>query len=636
MSGKNFSFRWRVFVFASLLFCIVAWVVNYSRPPVYRSQASLQGLILPINDRLAPASANQNLTQSRVLLSQPVLTAVVSQLKDQYPDQQWTVAELRALLKVEPVSESHVLNIYAEGDDPDVLSMIVNRVLDTYLAMRRDSENNDQRANIDALDAEVKGLAEQIKNQRQALENFRQEHDIVSIERQENAAVAKLNAQTSALNNAKEAMIEASAQVEAIKQAIASGKPVMPDKEQHDLRLLEERLQQLKNQLSEFDQRYTRKYLSLKPELRFIPDEINRLEKQIERKLKDGKRIVLAEAERNLEARRHTYSIIQSEFDKQRKEAQAFSSLFARYKVQEQDLAQLEKRYREDMEQLSHFKLSQTAPLPPARILDRALSDPAPIAPAYTRDALLTVPLSVVFGVFCVWLVDFLSPREQTKTYESVFVEPATAVEFTAGYSEPALTRVKPDHLLSSAMPYADLTDDEIFAMLSATHDLGRQVCALLLAGVSLEELPMLESAQFDQQTKRLQLPEPFARTLDLSPLFPIIFAEDHPFPPWPKGHVLTEMEFDNMVTMSALAAHLHGFERIAASCLRHNLIIALLAYGYTLTTVVQVVGQVNDKAMAYYQKIARNQPRKIAVNATLIHPAVIRFVHNNTSSDSS
>ncbi|MEY6431481.1 hypothetical protein ABC977_03560 [Thioalkalicoccus limnaeus] len=81
------------------------------------------------------------------------------------------------------------------------------------------------------LQGEQSRLGKRLAATRAELERFRERHDIVSMEREENLVPARLNGLTASLNRARERETDAQAQLDALRSAIAQGRPVVPDHE---------------------------------------------------------------------------------------------------------------------------------------------------------------------------------------------------------------------------------------------------------------------------------------------------------------------------------------------------------------------------------------------------------------------
>jgi len=81
---------------------------------------------------------------------------------------------------------------------------------------------------------------------------------------------------------------------------------------------LEKRLQDLREQLTDFDKKFTRDYMAKQLKYNPIPEQIKKLEAEIKNKLENGKKIVLTEAENNYAASQQTVKEVHAQLDEQK------------------------------------------------------------------------------------------------------------------------------------------------------------------------------------------------------------------------------------------------------------------------------------------------------------------------------
>ena len=125
-------------------------------------------------------------------------------------------------------------------------------------------------------------IEQQVAIKREELETFRANNNILSLGRDENEVYAKLKGLTEALNTALEKRITSIA---------PSDERAFSD--------LQRRQRKLRDKLTELDNKYTRDYMALHPEMKVIPEQLAAVEKQIAQKESAGKSLVLTNASRN-------------------------------------------------------------------------------------------------------------------------------------------------------------------------------------------------------------------------------------------------------------------------------------------------------------------------------------------------
>ena len=304
------SHRFIIFVIVFLVSAIISLTYNYSRPAIYRSSATLLTSAMTAIDRKSNVADIQHVAiQKQILLGHELVAETLSRIKASTTSDavlKLTPTDIQYLLNVQPVAETNLVEISAEGTDPEFLPQLINTWIDVYLDTRAEEIKKLTGNTTSVIEGELKGLAEKINSARAELETFRKTNDITSTGRVENEPLARLNGLNDSLNKANEDEVKAKANLNAIKLAISRNQAVVPDQEQGSLQNLENRLQELQEKLAEFDKKFTRDYLDKQPALKIIPEQIKKLEAEIENKREYGKKIVLTEAENNYAAAQQT------------------------------------------------------------------------------------------------------------------------------------------------------------------------------------------------------------------------------------------------------------------------------------------------------------------------------------------
>ncbi|MCK5666050.1 MAG: hypothetical protein KAI17_21320, partial [Thiotrichaceae bacterium] len=287
-----FPLRFKIFIFAFLCCLLIGLMLNYARPAVYQSSATLLTFAATAVDQNSSDVDFQHVTiQKQKLLGFDLLLEVLSKIKSQ-GEVDLTLVDIRNMLRVEAVENTNLLTMSAKGDNPQTLPLVINTWIDVYLEARALSVKNSTQNTVELVKNELIELDAKLEKATNELDQFRKVHDISSIAREENELPATLQSLTQTLNQANEQVVKSKARLDAINMAIANGQAVVPEQEQRSLSHLERRHQELTEKLAEFDKRFTRDYLMMQPSLKFIPEQIAQLEKEIKGKQNRGKSIV--------------------------------------------------------------------------------------------------------------------------------------------------------------------------------------------------------------------------------------------------------------------------------------------------------------------------------------------------------
>lgn len=134
--------RLTVFTSAFLFFALISLSYVFLRPAVYSSYATLLTVPRTAVDQVSRDADIQHVAiQKQVLLGVELLTETASRLQ-QHANQSkdfphLTAAQIRGMLDVRPVADTNLVEMVAEGNNPDLLPTIINTWIDVYLGARK-------------------------------------------------------------------------------------------------------------------------------------------------------------------------------------------------------------------------------------------------------------------------------------------------------------------------------------------------------------------------------------------------------------------------------------------------------------------------------------------------------------------
>ena len=246
-------------VFLTLLVPGAIWV--FMQEPVYRSGASvLMSTPSAIDAEVGEADVQNVAIQRRILLGQEV-TARTREALPEGLGTQLELPDLAELLDVNAIPETNLVEMSARGGDRDLLPPLVNTWIDVYLEMHALEVKRAKERTSEMVSDQLAELDIKLEQARLDLAAFREEHEIISAERQENDILARLEGLNKALNTAIEAEVNAGARVKSMQAAIDRGESLLPRDEQRGLDRLETELQELEAQSAALSRRYTQDYI---------------------------------------------------------------------------------------------------------------------------------------------------------------------------------------------------------------------------------------------------------------------------------------------------------------------------------------------------------------------------------------
>jgi uncharacterized protein involved in exopolysaccharide biosynthesis len=624
--------RMRIFLSVFIITFLMGLIANYSRPAIYQTQATLlTSAPTAVDQRSLEADIQHVTIQQQKLLGFELLNETLTRLKKAPELSDLTLADVRQMLKVSPVADTNLLSMTASGAEPKVLPKVINTWIDVYLDARKQSTADSSEQTLEQLRNELQQLEQQIHRKQQEIAQYRKQFKINSSERSENEHLAGLNALNEAYNQAKEEEIKAKARLDAVKQSIAAGQTVVPKQEQRSLSNLERRYQELKEKLAEFDKRYTRDYLALQPSLKFIPEQLKKLEKEIRYKRQVGQNIVLTEARQAYQAAKQVTANLRLQLDQQQKQAAEFTTVFSRHEQLQEDLRALEELYRETQVRLVKIESVQFDKYPQVEVIERASFNDTPIGPDYMLGNLIAFASALFLAFFSIWLVEFLTkkPTEQAdKKYHfpvSVWFNPPPETD-KLDSAEQAITI---ESARSTALPlktqqYQPLSYEAVETLYQISNQDGRQAMLLLLSGLTLSEISQLRPDQVDIETAMIHIEGRAARSIPIgSRLLDSLAQTLKNQSIWRSQAHISEEDIQALLYCAFVDADIEkaGEDNTPADQLRQTYVIYLVQQGLRLNLLEKLVGPLTPIELASYTLFATEKKGKTLDEIDPIYP---------------
>ncbi len=605
--------RTKTFIYTFLLSLIVGTIINYSRPPVYLSSATLLTSAATAVDQISGEVDLQNVTiQKQKLLGVELLTETLSRIKSLEENDlelsNISLADVRTMLKVEPIEETNLLSMSAKGSTPEVLPVVINTWIDVYLEARALSVKNAADDTVGRIKSELSELEHKIIQTRKELDAFRIENDISSIIREENELPATLIKLTEAYNNANEEVLKSKAKLDAVNQAIASGQAVVPKLEQTSLSDLERELRELKATLAEFDKHFTRDYLQYKGSMKYIPEQIKKLTQQIRQKRKLGKSIVKTEASQEYYAAKQVVEKIREQLDEHKIKATNFTALFSKHQKLVDDLESMDLMARETKDRLTNIQSKQFDKYPQVDVVERASINRQAISPNYNTGLLTVLASSLFLAFFMAWLRDYLmqgqakTDEEKTNFPEADLVDQAHQNVVSMPQERRHNIKHNRQNELTQILTHQKLTNSDLDVLLVNGDKNTQQLILLVLSGLTLEEISNLGLLQIRNEATMIRLLGNNPRDIPVGKALRERLKESlENGELWEHQHRISIEEMNAMLYCSAVDIGLDSLDGTLAETLRQSYIIYLVEQGLRLTSLTHVVGHLSPLELAGY-----------------------------------
>jgi len=618
------SRRFVIFVVSFLLCITISLGYVFSRPEIYQSSATLLTVAKTAIDQVSGDADIQHVAiQKQELLGSELLAETSRRLE--MPGVK--VTDIRRMLDVRGIKETNLVEMIAEGPDATVLPKLINTWIDVYLAARAAEITKLTGNTAQIIEDELSGLSEKINIKRVELGRFRQDHDISSVGREENEALARLSGLNESLNVANEEAVKAKSRLDSLNTAISRGRTVVPQADTRTLSLLEKRAQELREELEELDRRYTREYMKLSPSLKVVPQKLAALEVEIKQLRQSGQSIVLEDAKQEYNAAQQTVRSIRSQLDEHKLTAAEFTTRFTEHDALQSDLEALELLYRDTQERLVQIKTRYAGKYPQVDVVERAFLSSDPIRPHYWLDALIAVVGSILFSLFCVWIIEFLMRKEQPQSAVNL-----SGIHLYQGDAPEMLGHPQHQNKLPQQEQYVlerptirEISSQEISDLLRAANDKAKLLIALLLSGMTLEEISMLQDDDVDSDECKLMIAGSFPRSIPLNHIVKSYLVDSGCRLANPTGEPLTGDDLSALLECTVIDAGLPAPEELNAASVRHTYMIYLVKQGVRLSELEMIMGYITPTELASYRVYSPPGPGRSFTEIDLCYPAFKR-----------
>ncbi|SHF81651.1 Uncharacterized protein involved in exopolysaccharide biosynthesis [Desulfacinum infernum DSM 9756] len=644
----------RLSVFLGLFGCLGALTLTYCflRPPVYRAEASL--ILKPTPPQAteisppgpSPAGKSDLVVAHQVLLSRSMLEKVREELSSgngsPEPVRELGTDEIARMVGARMVPEGNLIRLFAEGSDRTVLLHVLRTWIRVYLATFEESQKAALAMDSETLDEEVRALEARLESKRQELELYRQVHDIVSLEREENQLVSRLRGLNESLARARETLVTAESRLKALLEARARGEDILEGRELRAVLSLQEKAEALRDQLRDLRERYTEKYMNLDPRVRGLRAQLERIERKIVQTRTEAEAAALDKARQDVETARRSVVQLEAQVAEHEEKARDFNAKFARHQALVEELKDLEALYRRRKEQRIQREVSPAQHVPRLSVLEQPEAGENPVRPHYLRDAGIGMAGVLVVSLFGLWLFEFLlrSPRkEEAAGGPTLIFQPNVSRSM-----EPPPPKALLEDSAGGAVPgpARELSPLEIEAMMGAADPVDGALVYLLLTGLRADEVATLRWGEVDLEKGWVRLSGNPPRLIPLEgrgrEALKGLLESYHREPPDKSAPVfvkedgapMTAEEIRARLLFLAQDAGLASPGAVTPDALRHTYLLFLVRQGIRLSALEQVAGPVDGSFFSRYGAVAPPGPGRDPEEVARVLPVFLRTSDGN------
>ncbi|TMG81217.1 MAG: hypothetical protein E6H78_17230 [Betaproteobacteria bacterium] len=646
MAKQSNRRRLRVFLGTLIVALGISLAFTWLRTPEYRASARLDitpGVGSVTSSRPAPSGATASqrpfLTEVQALASRPVFEAAAARLENSGEDLSVLgadpVAALQAHIEALPVADTNVVELIATGRRRELLAPILNAVIGVYQDRLADAYRSASSESMAQADDEVKKLEATVVAKRREGEAFRMRNNIVSVERDENEVLARVRNLSTSLSTAEDRVAAAEGKLRALGASAAAGKAVVRSRDDPTLANLEQRASQMREELREAERGFTSDYLAKDPKVVTTRARLAELERQIGEQRRASQQTALLEAQEDLAGAQAAAARIRNQMATDRGEAAQLTARFNVYKSIQDALAELEKAYRDAVQQRARLDASERARMPSTKVLEAATPPREPWRPLYWRDTGLSIGGSLALALLAMWLVElFNRPDAQPAV---VLIQPQAGALRYEGAPQALAYRSAGTMSLDASEPALlprqvrfprELRADEVAALMRASDDESRLVILLLLSGITVEEILDLRWSTVDLARGIIRAGGESGRDIAIDrALHQILEAA----PKLPGSELLagsaqrptSRDSIDAQILCAAHDAAIEDATEITSECLRHTYLAFLVRQGIRFADLTRLVGPLPAEIIGAYSTLSPPGARMPSAKIQRLHPAL-------------
>lgn len=621
--------RLKVFLAVFLLTVALGMGLLLLKTPVYQAAATVE--LRPSDDPVqadGPVDFQFLLTQVQTITSRSLLEKVVDQLGGDIVGPEG-VAELNRLedsLRAEPVQGTALVRLTAVGENPQLLALTVNTLIDVYGEQLRRKRLARRSGSAAALGRQAGSLKRNIVEKRRELALFQERYDITSLEREENDVLTRVKALAADRDKVVARARETEAALEQVEESVGNGELVLLADDKKLLASLSSQIAGLQAELRGRAKVFTERHMALDPSIRKIREKLKALLVQRKELERSAQREALIRVRQARDEAASTLRRVEAELERHKAAAKQFSARFQQFKTLNTELAELEKRHQQVRNQLTRLDLNRAAATARMEVLEKAKPPTRAAHTQYLRDASLVLGVALVLSLFAVWLVEFLgrSQSDNDGPTTKVSVELGDNVRLSppmpmstpvldsdrAGIGQlnqaPASGRLANDVPAATAGDIGELgeqvlSEADLEALWRGSEGESRLLLALLLNGCGPGELLQLKGSDLDLESAELGIGE---RIVPLSSaLHDLIAALPSPAPDQPllQGESADPGGVNALLGCTAIDAGLPQPMSVTAERVQRSYLAWLVAQGAKLSELKRVAGPLSPAYLSTF-----------------------------------
>jgi len=313
-------------------------------------------------------------------------------------------------LKVSPVEYSYIVHLSFESTDPTLAAQIVNAIAEEFIASNLENRLSGTLQATDWLDTRLADLKENLRESEEALQTFREQEGLVSVEGRTSLGNSELAVLSQRLEEARRARISAQTireEVQRMGDSSTEELMTVPAVLQHPVtRELTRNHADAERRVAEFAKRYGPKH----PKMIAALAELHTADEDLAQEV----RKVVSGINREYELALRNERELQATWEASKSDMQEFNRVEFRLQELQREVDTNRQLYDIFFTRIKSVSETGGFEKPHARIVDRALVPDSPVKPNKRLNLTLAFVLGILFGCGVAVILDTLDNTVKT------------------------------------------------------------------------------------------------------------------------------------------------------------------------------------------------------------------------------
>lgn len=325
---------------------------------------------------------------------------------------------LNNTITVEPIKGSRLVDIGAQSEDPALAANIANTLVDAYIRQNLEAKLSASKDAAGWLTKQLEVVQQKVAGSEVALQEYKEEHQIISLKDRQNIVMQKLSEVNTAVNNARINRITVETQYEQIQEYLSTDETVLDSAAIEKLesislvinnpliQTLKVELSTLETELSELLRKFRRKH----PNVIALQSQIVSVQERIHAEIRKIMTSIINEYELALAQEQE----LQRELEAQKQEALDLNQRAIRYGVLEREVETNKRIYDQLLQRTKETSVTEQLETSNIRVIDGAMIPNYPIAPRKKLNVFLAMIVGAVGGVVLAFFFEYLDNSIKT------------------------------------------------------------------------------------------------------------------------------------------------------------------------------------------------------------------------------